>query len=94
MNRMKQKPESERIKEIIHSKTQIYILSLEFSHFNAFNYIKPWPNGLASRRKLKTWVYLRFRLASRALALTCDDLRSLWSRLNLHASQSKLSDVH
>ena len=43
----------------------------------------------------------------RALALTCDDLRSLWSRSNLHASrrkfftvwppnpsQRKLSDVH
>ena len=25
----------------------------------------------------------------RALALTCDDLRSLWSRSNLHASQCK-----
>ena len=24
---------------------------------------KPWPNGVESRRKLKTWVYLRFRLA-------------------------------
>ena len=43
----------------------------------------------------------------RALALNCDDLRSLWSRSNLHASrpmfstvwppnpsQRKLSDVH
>ena len=48
-----------------------------------------------------------FGQALRALALTCDDLRSLWSRSNLHASQSKfftvwplnpsqrkLSDVH
>ena len=25
--------------------------------------IKPWPNGVASRRKLKIWVYLRLRLA-------------------------------
>ena len=25
--------------------------------------LKPWPNGVASRRKLKTWVYLRLRLA-------------------------------
>ena len=25
--------------------------------------VKPWLNGLASRRKLKTWVYLRLRLA-------------------------------
>ena len=43
--------------------------------------------------KLKTWVYLRLRLprAWGALALTCDDLRSLWSRSNLHASQRKFS---
>ena len=38
--------------------------------------IKPWPNGVASRRKLKTWVYLRLRLARpcahlRWLARTC-----------------------
>ena len=25
--------------------------------------VKPWPNGIASRRNLKTWVYLRLRLA-------------------------------
>ena len=25
--------------------------------------VKPWSNGLASSRKLKTWVYLRLRLA-------------------------------
>ena len=25
--------------------------------------VKPWPNGLASRRKFKIWVYLRLRLA-------------------------------
>ena len=28
-----------------------------------------------------------FGQALLALALTCDDLRSFWSRLNLHASQ-------
>ena len=38
--------------------------------------LKPWPNGVASRRKLKTCVYLRFRLARasvhlRWLAMTC-----------------------
>ena len=38
--------------------------------------LNPWPNGLASRRKLKTWVYLRLRLARacmhlRWLAMTC-----------------------
>ena len=59
--------------------------------------IKPWPNGVASRRKLKTWVYLRLRLARpcvhlRWLALTCDDLCSLWSRSDyLYATQSKFS---
>ena len=39
-------------------------------------FLKPWPNGLASRRKLKTWVYLRLRLVRtcvhlRWLAMTC-----------------------
>ena len=39
--------------------------------------LKPWSNGLASSRKLKTWVYLRIRLARpcvhlRRLAMTCD----------------------
>ena len=37
---------------------------------------KPWRNGLTSRRKWKTWVYLRLRLAKaclhlRWLAMTC-----------------------
>ena len=39
-------------------------------------YFKPWPNGLVSRRKLKTWVYLRLRLAR-----TCAHLR--WLALTL-----------
>ena len=39
-------------------------------------YLKPWLNGLASRRKLKTWVYLLLRLTRpcvhlRWLAMTC-----------------------
>ena len=39
--------------------------------------LKPWSNGLASSRKLKTWAYLRIRLARpcvhlRRLAMTCD----------------------
>ena len=43
------------------------------------NTLKPLPNGVASRRKLKTWVYLRLRLARpcvhlRWLALTCDQI--------------------
>ena len=46
------------------------------------DFFTPWPNGVASRRKLKTWVYLRLRLVRpymHALELTCADLRSLWS---------------
>ena len=35
---------------------------------------KPWTNGVASRRKLKTWIYLRLRSAR-----ACVHLRSLWS---------------
>ena len=43
---------------------------------NLTSSVKPWPNGLASRRKLKTRVYLRLRLARpcvhlRWLAMTC-----------------------
>ena len=43
--------------------------------------LKPWPNGLASRRKFWTCVQLAFRLAThlRRLALTCVDLRRLGS---------------
>ena len=37
---------------------------------------KPWPNGVASRRKLKTWVYLRLRLA-RALNFLRPDASDL-----------------
>ena len=38
--------------------------------------IKPWPNGVTSRRKMKPWVFLRLRLARpwvdlRWLAMTC-----------------------
>ena len=51
--------------------------------------LKPWPNVLASRRKFKSWVY--FGLLATPFALTCDDLRSLWSRSNLHANQGKFS---
>ena len=52
---------------------------------------KPCPNGVASRSKFSACVYLRLRLAWPCvqLALTCDDLRSLWWRSNLHASRRK-----
>ena len=56
--------------------------------------IKPWPKGVASRRKLNLRLLATpFGQALRALALTCDDLRSLWSRSNLYASQSKFFTV-
>ena len=47
-----------------------------FQAFPSFLALKPWPNGVASRRKLITWVYLRLRLARpcvhlRWLAMTC-----------------------
>ena len=67
--------------------------------------VRPWPNGVASRRKLKTWVYCN--PVWPGLACTCNKLRPLSSRSNLHAnrckfftvwppspSQRKLSDVH
>ena len=50
---------------------------LKMSSFeSSVDAIKPWPNGASSRRKLKTWVYLRLRLAMawvhlRWLAMTC-----------------------
>ena len=42
--------------------------------------LKPWSNGLASSRKLKTWVYLRLRLARpcvhlRRLAITLVEIK-------------------
>ena len=49
-------------------------------------HVKPWPNGLASRRKLKTLVCLWPRLAR-----ACE--RTLWSRSNLNASRWKLFTV-
>ena len=39
-----------------------FALDPKYLSFPAQN-IKPWPDGLASRRNLKTWVYLRLRLA-------------------------------
>ena len=63
------------------------ILSYLFICLSRVLILKPWPNGVASRLKLKTWVNLR------ALALTCDDLRSLWSRSNLLASQRRFFTV-
>ena len=57
------------------------------------------PKALAKRRRKLTQVENLGQLATsfgqglRALALTCDDLRSLWSRSNLHPSQSNFFTV-
>ncbi len=50
--------------------------------------LKNWTNGDASRRKFSTCVSVW-----PGLACTCVDLRSLWSRSNLHASQRKFFAV-
>ena len=44
---------------------KISVVTTEVSHMNtpAWVTVNPWPNGVASRSKLKTWVYLRPRLA-------------------------------
>ena len=69
------------------------------------NILKPWPNGVASTRKLKTWFYLRLRLARacvhlRRLAMICALLKYLhasqskfFTTWSLNPSQRKLSDV-
>ena len=53
--------------------------------------------ALAKRRRKLTQdlgqLATTFCQSLRALALTCDDLRSLWSRSNLHASQSKFFTI-
>ena len=55
-------------------------LETVLSHLEAdyplFHWLKPWPNGFASKRKWKTWIYLRLRLAKacvhlRWFAMTC-----------------------
>ena len=60
------------------------------AHFHYYFYVKPWPNGLASRRKFWTCVKLAFRLAThlRGLASTCDDLRGLaWTCVDFGRAQ-------
>ena len=81
--------------------TDQYIFGKRFGVFQMFGHrfekdflsVKPWPNGVARRRKLKTSVYLRLRLARacvhlRWLAMTCThfDRDQI-----LHASQSIFS---
>ena len=66
--------------------------------------VKPWPNGLTSRRKtvfilIILYILQVFDLRSTCvsfghpLALTCDDLHWLWSSSNSHASWRKFFTV-
>ena len=51
-------------REMFWTKGTALFLSKEINRIEAYQLVqKPWPNGLASRRKLKTGVYLRLRLA-------------------------------
>ena len=45
--------------------------------------MKPWPNGIVTNLGL---LVTPFGQALLALALTCDELCSLWSKSNLHAN--------
>ena len=49
--------------------------------------LKPWPNRLASRRKLKTWIYLQLRLAR-----PCVHLRGFISYLFFAIRAESISD--
>ena len=88
------------------------MLQLTFNHgltVTGFRTTRPWPNGVASRRKLKTWVYLLLCLTRPCVHLPwlgmtcahfgrgqiCTQVHTTFSRLAtwLDPSQSKLSDV-
>ena len=53
--------------------------------------IKPWPNEVASYLKSDENLHLTWVSVWPWLAITCDDLRSLWSSSNLHASKWRFS---
>lgn len=59
-----------------------------FVLISANYWFKPWSNGLARRRKLRTWVYLQVRFA-----WACVHLRLLWSRSNLYGSRRNFFTV-
>ena len=63
-------------RDVIKSFYTIHSRKLLLSYFRV-SQVKPWPNGLARRRKFWTCVQLAFRLAThlRGLATTCVDLR-------------------
>ena len=53
---------------------RIHLVLFQFTYVEkekAYPNLKPWPNRLASSRKLKTYVYLRLRLALHSLTITC-----------------------
>ena len=54
---------------VFHSVVRVLLHTRSLIHIVWFQKIcipslKPWPNGVASRRKLKTWVYMRLCLAN------------------------------
>ena len=51
--------------------TQLKVIKLSLFRNRIFVLItlKPWPNGVENGRKLKTWVYLRLRLARACVLL-------------------------
>ena len=57
--------------------------------------VKPWStvSQVVASWKLGSILATPFGQVLRALALTCDDFQSLWSRSNLHASHCKFFTV-
>ena len=51
--------------------------------------VKPWPNGVASRRKLKTWVYLRLRGWPGCLHNAVEELNSGLPRTSPDSSRAE-----
>ena len=80
----------------------------KISMFGVVFFVSKTPLGIERQKELKALVKRSLKLSQvenlgllatpfgqvlRALALTRDDLRSLWSRSNLHTSQSKFITV-
>ena len=81
---------------------QVYITPLRFVILFTFyireslTCVKPWTNGLASRRKFKTWVHFQLGLPKpwvqlRWLTMTCAHFSR--ERLNLQASRRRFFTV-
>ena len=52
--------------------------SLVLANASTCSCVKPWPNGLARRGKLKTWVYLRLLFARSVFTLVEIKVFTLW----------------